>query len=605
MSIRKVSTLFTTAVIFIVVLIGGLTYGMKIVLDEFVLTAEAKETAGALAREMRQSSDDLTKYARLYAQTKNPQYKEIYQAIVDIRAGKVDRPKGYDATYWAKVPQDVKAALSPSGEKISLLDLMKQNGFKEEELSLLAEANQKSTILAEREAVAFAALEGKGIEAAIPLLPGETPEAYANRILSDATYMATKAEIADKVNAFDRALRERTEEAYSIADAKVYIVLALVGAAIFVLVGAILLLARYMRQGIVTPLETLTAAFQKTNGRFMVKHIKIAAENDLKWLGSNINEFLEQIRAFMHSVGTTSTNLATASEELTAMAESAVSAGGKIVDTMEKTSEDAVTQESSMHAVDATISEIAGSIGEIRGSVQAVVAASGEIHEAATVGEKTVQASTQKMETLETTVGQAADIMQALGKRSDEIGNIVEQISAIAQQTNLLALNAAIEAARAGEHGRGFAVVAEDVRKLAEQSSHSAGDIAERIALIQADTENAVRAVNEGAQEATDSTSAIVSVAEAFSNINTRVQGMSQGIGRSAKAVDMVSASSDAVRAEVDGVADSSSQMAREMRSSAAVAQEQQDSLKSMAEASRALAIDAQELQNQLAKFAI
>jgi len=50
------------------------------------------------------------------------------------------------------------------------------------------------------------------------------------------------------------------------------------------------------------------------------------------------------------------------------------------------------------------------------------------------------------------------------------------------------------EAARAGEHGRGFAVVAEEVRKLAEQSSHSADDIAARISLIQSDTEKAVQA---------------------------------------------------------------------------------------------------------------
>jgi methyl-accepting chemotaxis protein len=81
------------------------------------------------------------------------------------------------------------------------------------------------------------------------------------------------------------------------------------------------------------------------------------------------------------------------------------------------------------------------------------------------------------MNNIRQTVDNSAQVVAELGEQSKEIGQIVETISGIAGQTNLLALNASIEAARAGEQGRGFAVVAEEVRKLAEQSSKTAGNI--------------------------------------------------------------------------------------------------------------------------------
>ncbi len=71
--------------------------------------------------------------------------------------------------------------------------------------------------------------------------------------------------------------------------------------------------------------------------------------------------------------------------------------------------------------------------------------------------------------------------MAELSGMSTKIVNIIETISSIADQTNLLALNASIEAARAGEQGRGFAVVADEIRKLAEESSTAAQNIAEII----------------------------------------------------------------------------------------------------------------------------
>jgi len=89
----------------------------------------------------------------------------------------------------------------------------------------------------------------------------------------------------------------------------------------------------------------------------------------------------------------------------------------------------------------------------------------------------------------------------ALANRVKDIESLLVLINDIADQTNLLALNAAIEAARAGEHGRGFAVVADEVRRLAERSKSSAGDIAEIVSAVQHETNATVMAMEKGAKQ--------------------------------------------------------------------------------------------------------
>lgn len=101
-------------------------------------------------------------------------------------------------------------------------------------------------------------------------------------------------------------------------------------------------------------------------------------------------------------------------------------------------------------------------------------------------------------------VGQASHqtmvVMDDLKVTSQDINQIIEEISGIAEQTNLLALNASIEAARAGEMGKGFAVVAEEVRKLSVESSGSAEKIRGLIQALNQKTEGAIDAVNLSSQ---------------------------------------------------------------------------------------------------------
>ncbi|MFC0254366.1 methyl-accepting chemotaxis protein [Massilia consociata] len=210
---------------------------------------------------------------------------------------------------------------------------------------------------------------------------------------------------------------------------------------------------------------------------------------------------------------------------------------------------------------------------------------------AAEQGALAVQNAIAGMNEIREQIQETSKRIKRLGESSQEIGEITDLISDITEQTNVLALNAAIQAASAGEAGRGFSVVAEEVQRLAERSAESAKQIGALVRTIQADTHDAVAAMEK-------STQGVVEGARLSDAAGAALIDISRVSNRLAELIQGISAAAEEQAHSANGVA-------HNMQHILSVTEHTQGGTRQTAQSIRELALLAQELKDSVSRFRV
>jgi methyl-accepting chemotaxis protein len=216
-------------------------------------------------------------------------------------------------------------------------------------------------------------------------------------------------------------------------------------------------------------------------------------------VSAGLRDIVLHVQASADEVATGSDSVARATGRAARGNEATVAAVEGITSTLHEMNANIQNVARNAQSQSASTTQTLASIESMLRSVQTVATAAERLVGIATRANSTVieggmamEAASQGMGEIRDVIRSSATFVQDLGGMAEDIGKIVGVIDEIAEQSNLLALNAAIEAARAGEHGLGFAVVAEEVRKLAERSARSTGEIANLVDRIQSQVSKAV-----------------------------------------------------------------------------------------------------------------
>jgi len=307
--------------------------------------------------------------------------------------------------------------------------------------------------------------------------------------------------------------------------------------------------------------ERIAINSKKISEGAQVQHeLTESTSSAMEEMNASIREVAESVESLSASAESSSSSImemaasidqvAASTSDLSASVEATSSSIMEMAASVKQVSENVDILSSAAEDTTASATEMGASVKEVESASKESTELSTKVtNEASVLGMGAVEKTIESMEVIKDTVEKAALVIEQLGGRSEEIGDILNVIDEVTDQTSLLALNAAILAAQAGEHGKGFAVVANEIKELAERTSSSTQEISNLINAVQKEALDAVssikngkESVEQGVKIAYDAKDALIKIVESSSQSATMSKSIEKATVEQSEGVRQVSA---------------------------------------------------------------